>query len=560
MTDGALLGSMRIVNPEPTIVASEAMGSATRLKAGLGSPSSSAQGFAIFLSRMLTFVSTGVAELRDGQRQESAPSASGNQPGPTNPTPDSATDAARNSPGRLENAAPAAHPLTGRAQRLSVRDAGSGHEAALASKTHGSPSPSDHAQLGARALNAQGSSAGPSPTPGIAPELLPTPVLLPAAPRDRPAPGRAESSYQFLNGLNSRPNSPASNRSEEIGRETTSPQGLALEGASRNGLLLNGSEGSNSLEQPALEGGLSHHAPEGFPVESQSPTNGELTSSSARERSSAAQQGSQDAGHSTAQEDIRQIGNPVTTAETAAPPSANPNAGRSQTDERKHFKTSAKGLEAGGASLTTGMGAATGVGTNATAPHAGSFQAAPRASAQVETQQGFDRSDAFKSLDMEGEHPSNPSVRWVHAGAQQAEAGFEDPALGWVSVRANGGGAGVHPALIPSSVEAAQVLAGHLAGLNSFLANRAQGVGDVTIASPESGAPGMGTQTGSGHGSGGHQGENASPQAGSSIALDAAAERRFGNVTSRQQEPALDNGASAGTLPESGAAYISVTV
>jgi len=206
------------------------------------------------------------------------------------------------------------------------------------------------------------------------------------------------------------------------------------------------------------------------------------------------------------------------------------------------------------------MGAATGVGSTVTAPHPGSFQAGPRASASVETEQAFDRTDAFKSLDMEGEHPSNPSVHWIHAGAQQAEAGFEDPTLGWVSVRANAGSAGVHPALIPSSAEAAQVLAGHLAGLNTFLANRSQGVGDVTIASPESGTPGMGTQAGSRHGSGEHQRENDAPQANSAISLDAGPGPHPGNATSQQQEPSLDQSASATTLPESGAAYISVMV
>jgi hypothetical protein len=181
-----------------------------------------------------------------------------------------------------------------------------------------------------------------------------------------------------------------------------------------------------------------------------------------------------------------------------------------------------------------------------------------RASVAAKPESGLDRADAFKSLD--GESSSNPSVRWVHAGAQQAEAGFDDPALGWVSVRAHAGSGGVHPALIPSSGDAAQVLAGHLAGLNNFLANRAAGVGDVTVASPESGASGTGTQAGSGQGSSDQQRENPAQQTTPLMKAYAGGIDRSASSASRQQELSLGTGDSAAALQDSSEMYISVMV
>jgi hypothetical protein len=61
---------------------------------------------------------------------------------------------------------------------------------------------------------------------------------------------------------------------------------------------------------------------------------------------------------------------------------------------------------------------------------------------------------------------------WIHAGGRQAEAGFQDPALGWVGVRADLSGGSVHAAVIPASAEAAQVLSTHLQGLGNYLAEQ----------------------------------------------------------------------------------------
>ncbi len=77
------------------------------------------------------------------------------------------------------------------------------------------------------------------------------------------------------------------------------------------------------------------------------------------------------------------------------------------------------------------------------------------------------------------------TMSWVHAGAQRAEAGFQDPALGWVSVRADLSGGAVHAAVVAGSSEAAQALGGHMAGLNAYLTEHHAGVASLTMASPD---------------------------------------------------------------------------
>ena len=99
--------------------------------------------------------------------------------------------------------------------------------------------------------------------------------------------------------------------------------------------------------------------------------------------------------------------------------------------------------------------------------------------------------DTFSALDA-GTSLSTPA--WTHAGSQHAEAGFRDPALGWVGVRADLDAGGIHATLVPSSAEAAQALNGHLAGLSTHLVEQRSPVASLTMTSPnESGAEiGMG--------------------------------------------------------------------
>jgi len=113
--------------------------------------------------------------------------------------------------------------------------------------------------------------------------------------------------------------------------------------------------------------------------------------------------------------------------------------------------------------------------------------------------------ETFTALDAGGAS----RVTWVHAGAQRAEAGFQDPSLGWVSVRADVSGGAIHAALVPASANAAQVMGGQLEGLNSYLSAHHSGVETITLAAPsgrtsesaEFESSGQGAQQGSGQSS-----------------------------------------------------------
>ena len=127
--------------------------------------------------------------------------------------------------------------------------------------------------------------------------------------------------------------------------------------------------------------------------------------------------------------------------------------------------------------------------------------------------------ETFAALDAES---STGMPSWVHAGAHRAEAGIQDPALGWVGVRADLSGGGVHAALVPGSAEAAVALGGHLAGLNAYLTEQHTPVTSLTLAAPEGRTTEFGMDQGAGHmhqgagqdtGQGASSGQQSSPQA-----------------------------------------------
>jgi hypothetical protein len=74
---------------------------------------------------------------------------------------------------------------------------------------------------------------------------------------------------------------------------------------------------------------------------------------------------------------------------------------------------------------------------------------------------------------------------WVRTGAHMAEAGYQDPDIGWVTVRAHAAANGFHAALVPSSMEAAQSLGVHLSGLSAYLADHHKAVQSVSVSAPE---------------------------------------------------------------------------
>lgn len=160
--------------------------------------------------------------------------------------------------------------------------------------------------------------------------------------------------------------------------------------------------------------------------------------------------------------------------------------------------------------------------------------------------------ETFAALDA-GTSPA--ALGWIHAASQHAEAGFQDPALGWVGVRADMSGGGIHAAVVPGSADAAQALAGHLAGLTAHLAAQHMEVHSVTVAAPDAVSNGRsadpGTQQGSYSGSGRH-GEKNDSSGVEHVGTEAIA-ARGGRASTTPNGPALNS-----TVVQRGGVYISV--
>jgi hypothetical protein len=90
--------------------------------------------------------------------------------------------------------------------------------------------------------------------------------------------------------------------------------------------------------------------------------------------------------------------------------------------------------------------------------------------------------EAFTALES-GSKAQNGTFGWSRSGHVEAEAGYQDPILGWVGVRAEASAGVVHATLVPPSQDAAQALSGHLAGLHTYLAENHTPVETLNLAS-----------------------------------------------------------------------------
>jgi hypothetical protein len=113
------------------------------------------------------------------------------------------------------------------------------------------------------------------------------------------------------------------------------------------------------------------------------------------------------------------------------------------------------------------------------------------------TTAGPDSRDIFATLDAEG---AEGTPTWIHAGTQRAEAGFQDPSLGWVGIRANVSGGGVHADLTAGSADAAQTLGSHLSGLHAYLSDQHTPVETLTLTAAENGSAGWSSDQSAGQG------------------------------------------------------------
>jgi hypothetical protein len=143
------------------------------------------------------------------------------------------------------------------------------------------------------------------------------------------------------------------------------------------------------------------------------------------------------------------------------------------------------------------------------------------------------------------------TVSWVHAGPQRAEAGFQDPALGWIGVRADLGAGAVHAAVLAGSSEAAQALGGHMAGLNAYLTEHHAGVASLTMTSPEGGSANWG-------GSPGAMQQGASGNDPQSSALEPQTNGSFSPAAATREIPAQSGGLEAATPEVRQGKHISV--
>jgi len=141
------------------------------------------------------------------------------------------------------------------------------------------------------------------------------------------------------------------------------------------------------------------------------------------------------------------------------------------------------------------------------------------------SQAGSSSSETFAALDA-GSSAGSPA--WIHAGAQRAEAGFQDPTLGWVGIRANTSGGGVHAQLVTDSTDAAQALSSQLTGLSAYLAEHRTPVETLTLTASDGGSAGWGSDQSAGQG----MQQNPGQQSGQETAQGANAESQISSYQS----------------------------
>jgi hypothetical protein len=147
--------------------------------------------------------------------------------------------------------------------------------------------------------------------------------------------------------------------------------------------------------------------------------------------------------------------------------------------------------------------------------------------------------DTFAALDAE---PTAAMPTWVHAGARQAEVGYQDPVLGWVGVRADASGGGVRASLVPDSADSAQALGGHMAGLNAYLNEQHTPVQSLTVAAPESRSAGLDQN--------GNQGASQNGSQGGSQEMDQGAGRNSGQGTYTEPQSSARTSSTAGVAAD----------
>jgi hypothetical protein len=177
--------------------------------------------------------------------------------------------------------------------------------------------------------------------------------------------------------------------------------------------------------------------------------------------------------------------------------------------------------------------------------HGAIGKAAEPAGASASTASGPDSRETFATLDAVSA-TGKPIL--IHAAPQRAEAGFHDPALGWVGVRADTSGGAVHAELVPGSADAAQALGSHLAGLNAYLAEHHTPVETLTLSLPESEGAELGGGQSAGQGAEQGAGQGTQPGSGQQTGQEPAQGAESGSPSVAAMHSTALPAASAGLL------------
>lgn len=164
---------------------------------------------------------------------------------------------------------------------------------------------------------------------------------------------------------------------------------------------------------------------------------------------------------------------------------------------------------------------------------------------------GHTTTETFNALDS---GTGIPSASLGGASSRRAEAGFQDSSLGWVGIRAELSGGAVHATVSGSSLDAAQALRGHMAGLGVYLAENRTPVETLTLATAGGNSHGgFGASQQEGNRESGQQDHPGSGDPGSASG-PLTPEVRHGPV------PVLDAIEHVATSGTTGGTYISVIV
>ena len=168
----------------------------------------------------------------------------------------------------------------------------------------------------------------------------------------------------------------------------------------------------------------------------------------------------------------------------------------------------------------------------------------------VQTPSGVSTAETFSALD--GANGSI-SLTWTHAAPHHAEAGFEDPSLGWVSVRAGLNAGSISAVVVPASADATEALGAHMAGLHGYLADRHSPVESVDLATAQNSGADAGWSQGMQHQNQQQSGQNSPANAQTS---NAAAEAP--TAAPSFERTRLSGDESPAVLQAQGGRYISV--